>query len=348
MTTINSLEKGLFLCSIDTELAWGSAHRDIDPTTYQHWESYGRVRDSVERLLALMDRYDIRATWAFVGRLLIDPRDDAENALYPENPQPARKHLVNERTAEPEFLSKWYTPELLQMVQNAGASHEIGTHTFSHAVAGEPGYSKELLQQELTAATKQAEHLGISLKTLIYPKNRTAHTEILADHGISAYRTVPESRISKLPPVLRGVAHRVDAYLPVPVDISYPELDGDTWVLPASYYYRHTGGWARWQSNLVRRAKLRSGLRRAAKNGGLFHIWFHPYDIASDPDRLLKPLEAAFKEVSTLRDKGLLDNLTLGETAQMLQDAQTEAPEREHPRPQVQPGKTGAERSVSA
>lgn len=313
-------KKGVFLCSIDAELAWGSAHRDIDPARYPHWKSYGRVRESCERLLALMDRYYIRATWAFVGRLLLDPRDPAETSLYPENPQPAQKYLSNGRVSDPDFLANWHAPDLFQMVRQARMKHEIGSHTFSHVIAGEQGYSRELLEQDLASVNRQAKGLGIQLKTLIFPKNRVAHVDVLAAHGFTAYRKVTANRFDSVPSPLRRVARKLDAYLPVPPDVSYPERDGSLWVLPATHYYRHTGGWARLQSNAVRTAKLKAGLRRAADRRALFHVWFHPYDIASNPDRLLRPLEAAFAEVARLRDAGRLDNRTLGELADLLSE----------------------------
>lgn len=313
-----TLKKGVFLCSIDTEMAWGSAHRDIDPAQYPHWESYGRVRESCERLLALMDRYGIRATWAFVGRLILDPRDPVETSLYPENPQPAQKYLSNGRLSDPGFLANWHAPDLLRMVRQAQVKHEIGSHTFSHVVAGERGYSIDLLKQDLASAKKQAGRLGIQLKTLVFPKNRVAHTGVLPEQGFSAYRRVTANRFHSLPSPARRVAQKLDAYLPVPPDVSYPERDGGLWVLPATHYYRHTGGWARLQSNRVRTAKLKAGLRRAADRRALFHVWFHPYDIASDPNRLLRPLEAAFGEVARLREAGRLDNYTLGELADLL------------------------------
>ncbi len=312
------LEKGAFLCSIDTELAWGSAHREKDPTEYEHWDSYGRVRDTIERLLALMDRYEIRATWAFVGRLLIDPRDDAQTSLYPENPQPANVHHTDSRFSEAEYLDRWYAPEILEMVKSARSDHEIGSHTFSHLVFNELGYSDDQFEQDLAAAQKHAEALGVSLKSLIFPKNRVANVATAARHGFTSFRSVPESRTAKLPSVPRRLLQRLDAYLPVPPDVSYPKRTEGLWELPATYYYRHAGGWARWQTNMVRTAKLKAGLKRAASRNAMFHVWFHPYDIASAPDMLLKPLERTFAEVARLRDAGKLDNLTMGQLSESL------------------------------
>ncbi len=313
------LEKGAFICSIDTELAWGSAHREKDPTEYEHWVSYGRVRRTVERLLEMMDHYDVRATWAFVGRLLIDPRDEQANALYHDNPQPASRHLTAERLADPEFLDRWYAPELLDMIRSASAPHEIGSHTFSHIVHTKPGYTDEGFDQDLAAAQRHGEQIGVGpLVSLIFPQNRVANVQMAAKHGFSSFRSVPPSRTSRLPSVPRRLLQRLDAYLPFRPDVSYARRTNGLWELPATYYYRHGGGWARWQSNYVRTAKLKAGLKRAATKKAMFHVWFHPYDLASDPDRLLPPLERTFAEVAKLRETGRLDNLTMRQVAEQL------------------------------
>ncbi len=313
------LEKGAFICSIDTELAWGSAHREKDPTEYEHWNAYSRARGTVDRLLEIMDRYEIRATWAFVGRLLIDPRDEATNALYPDNPQPGARYFTKDRLADQSFVDHWYAPELLDKVKAAQSEHEIGSHTFSHLVAGKDGYTDEGFDHDLEAAQQHASRIGVEpLRSLIFPQNRIANVPFAAKHGFTSFRSVPRSRTSRLPSVPRRFFQRLDAYLPFPPDVSHAKRTEGIWELPATYYYRHGGGWARWQSNYVRTAKLKAGLRRAADRKAMFHVWFHPYDIASDPERLLPPLEKMCAEAAKLRDTGRLDNLTMGQVTAAL------------------------------
>ena len=45
--------------------------------------------------------------------------------------------------------------------------------------------------------------------------------------------------------------------------------------------------------------KARAGLRRAAETGGTFHLWTHPFNVASDPDHLLATLEAILLDATT-------------------------------------------------
>ena len=50
----------------------------------------------------------------------------------------------------------------------------------------------------------------------------------------------------------------------------------------------------------------------------IFHIWFHPYNLATDVDGLLYGLEKIFAEVSLLRSQGVLENPTMGELSDVL------------------------------
>ena len=61
-------ERGAFLLSIDTELAWGTVHLGLDKS-YQ--AQYAQCREVINRLLELMERFEIKATWAVVGHLFL-------------------------------------------------------------------------------------------------------------------------------------------------------------------------------------------------------------------------------------------------------------------------------------
>jgi hypothetical protein len=60
--------KGIFNISIDAEVAWGQCDVFL---TELHRMSLERERTIIQRLLALFATYDVRATWAVVGHLLL-------------------------------------------------------------------------------------------------------------------------------------------------------------------------------------------------------------------------------------------------------------------------------------
>ncbi|MDP2942084.1 MAG: hypothetical protein Q8O36_01005, partial [Candidatus Omnitrophota bacterium] len=73
--------QGIFVISIDTELAWG---------TFDHGghikynEAYKRYRSIVSKILELFSKYEIRATWAIVGHLFLDACTKESGRLHPD------------------------------------------------------------------------------------------------------------------------------------------------------------------------------------------------------------------------------------------------------------------------
>jgi hypothetical protein len=57
---------------------------------------------------------------------------------------------------------------------------------------------------------------------------------------------------------------------------------------------------------------------RAVKTGGLYHMWFHPFNLNTDTEAMFYGLEQVFAHAHRLREAGLLDIFTMGEYAQRL------------------------------
>jgi hypothetical protein len=91
------------------------------------------------------------------------------------------------------------------------------------------------------------------------------------------------------------------------------------WDFPASYFYPHRDGWARAIPVGISVRKTRRGLEKAAQRRSIFHLWFHPFNLASDPDGLLQGLGEIFRHVYRLRETGQLVNPTMGDLAESLQ-----------------------------
>ena len=64
--------------------------------------------------------------------------------------------------------------------------------------------------------------------------------------------------------------------------------------------------------------RARRGLERAMREGATFHLWFHPFNLASDVNGLLGGLESIFQEVHRLVKADRLTNPTMGELAASL------------------------------
>ena len=114
------------------------------------------------------------------------------------------------------------------------------------------------------------------------------------------------------------MARLLDSLAPWPPPVTYPKKDGMLWDIPASYFYPHRDAWAKIIPLRVSAQKARLGLDRAVGHRSMFHLWFHPFNLASDPDTLLNGLQTIFSRVNTLRSEGALANLTMADLAASL------------------------------
>lgn len=277
-----TLKKGVFLFSLDTEIAWGTHGNRRYAFEYDH------VREVIHRLLALAERYQISMTWAVVGRLMIEGDDPW-----------------------------WHAPDVVKAIRSCRVPQEIGSHSFEHRL-DEPSCTPEQMERDLVSARTVADAHGITLRSFVFPKNRVKHLPVLARNGFSQYRGINQSWYEEFPGPLRRLAHIIDDYLVPSAPTVLPERVEGMWNIPGSYFYVHRRGWARPLPIGFRVRKVRAGLRDAAARKRIFHLWCHPFNLASDPDSLLRGIEQIFQDVSRLREHGLLDQMTMEQCGTML------------------------------
>jgi peptidoglycan/xylan/chitin deacetylase (PgdA/CDA1 family) len=312
-----NLDKAVFIISLDTELAWGTRKFK------KYKEHYHQKREMVDRLLDLFIKYDIKATWAIVGHLFLDKCEKINGVVHPQIIRPQYKDLeedwfnidpitnINDAPA-------WYGQDIVKKIINCPTKQEIGCHTFSHIDVSKQGCSEACFKSELNECQKLAGRLGLQLKSFVYPKNRVAMVNTLRDCNFSCFRDRDENWFKDSGNQLRKIAHAIDNYLCLPIKAATPKKINGVWSLPGSYFYIHRDGWAKFIPINFRVRKAKTGIDSAIKNKQIFHLWFHPFNLASDPDNLLRGLEEIFIYFKTLREKELIDNLTMGETADCL------------------------------
>ena len=112
------------------------------------------------------------------------------------------------------------------------------------------------------------------------------------------------------------VAHLVDQAIAIPPPVSTPneELPG-LWNIPGSMLLMHRSGLRRVVPMGARVRKARRGLRRAIREGGVFHLWTHPFNLASDQEVMLATLDAILRDAVRLRDAGRLRIESMGQIA---------------------------------
>ena len=317
-------QAGIFVLSLDTEIAWGTFDIGGLQLFRAHFNQY---RNLVRRLLGLLDVYEVPATWAFVGHLLLERcHRYADGTVHPEVLRPRYAWYPHDwHHCDPATDVRrdpwWYGPDVLEMVLSARVKHEIGTHTFSHIIVDDPACTAQIFRSQLTACVDLHNRYGLEIHSIVFPRNRIAHLEVLTEFGISAYRGLERRWYTRLWPGIsgNGPLHILDRMLPI-APATYPLnelLEGPLVNLPASMILLPRDGFRQYIPTHVRVYQAQAGLHRAAERGELFHLWFHPFNLGSD-FRLFTALEHILQAASDLRVSGQLEILTMQQAAEQV------------------------------
>lgn len=324
------LDKALFVLSIDTELAWGS----FDRNGLQKYRAYyPRVRRIITSLLDLFDRYSIKATWAVVGHLFLESCSRSGDNSHSHVLQPSYSWypegwLSHDPYSNVNDAPFFYAPDIVNSILSSRQRHEIGSHTFSHAIIGDPECSREVAYSQFAECKRLARALGTEMSSVVFPRNSPGHLDVLYELGFSSFRGSEENWYRCLPTRAKSrmFCHLADRLLsvtpPCYSQIRTFRANGFShylFDLPASMFYTPFRGMWRLVGISRRVLQARKGIRKAIRDGALFHLWFHPLNLATSP-LLMGGLEEILSIVSDQVKAGNIRAMTMSETAEYLQD----------------------------
>lgn len=319
---------GTMVLSLDLELSWGRF--DTLPITVLDAESL-EERTSIKRLLELLSRFDIPATWAMVGHLMLDgcarDHDGMAHANIKSRPryswfQHDWYHLDPCTTAD--LAPTWYGTDILGWIRGARIHHEIASHSFAHIIYGDPECGPAVARADLKAAVEAAAQHGITLESFVFPRNQVGHLEILRSVGLRSYRgrsiRTSESTFNRWGnSVLLGTLGFLDQLLAVaPRQVRAEEVLPGLWNIPGNHFFMPRHGIGKWIPMASRVSKGIKGLDQAVQVGQLYHLWFHPFNLNTDSEAMFSGLERILSYASQLREEGRLSILTMGEYAKQL------------------------------
>lgn len=305
--------------TFDTELVWGS----FDHTSPEEFERrYPDIRATIRSLIAMLETYEVAATWAVVGHLFLSScRRSADGVAHPDLVRPRQRWRGGDWYAfdpctDRERDPLWYGPDVLDLLQGARVPQEIGCHSFSHILYGDPDLDAAAVDSDLRACLDIAAQRGLTLRSFVFPRNVEGHHRSLADHGFVAYRGADPNAYAAWPRPAARAAHLLSHVVGAPPPVSQPRerLPG-LWNIPGSTLLIQRNGPRRAIGRAARLRRARAGIRRAVETRSVFHLWTHPFNIASDPGYLLAVLEAILTEAARERDRGRLHIATMGAIA---------------------------------
>lgn len=293
------VDVGSVVISVDAELGWGFHDLESPPTPRVEGARVGW-----QRLASLFETYRVPATWAVVGHLALDTCDGIHEG-HPLSPD----WFDRERGAWADRSDLRFAPELIRELASSEPAHEIGCHSFSHVV--QTDIPRSVARAELDASAEAFRCQGLEPTSFVFPRNAVAHTDLLADHGYTAYRGAGDS-----PGTTRRRARKLMGAVGGSPPLVGPAIDADGLVvIPPSLFLFGFEGLARTVVEPVLGDPIVEqairGIDRAAVSDGVLHLWLHPNDLVTESavdridailDHLRDRLDDSALEVETMRD----------------------------------------------
>lgn len=304
--------RGVFTLSLDFELIWGT--HDLFGTD-GFAEACARERSVVlDRLLALLAEHEISATWLTVGHLMLERCGRA----HPEVVRPTHRWKPDDWfSADPggdeETAPLFFARSLIARIRACPVPQEIGGHSFSHVIYGDPGCSRAAAESDLDALVAAAESLGLRLESFSFPRNRVGHQDALGPRGFKVFRSPEPAWHLARAPLMQRLGHLADVLLARCPPVVFPRREADGLVsVPGSMIYFPMHGPRRFLPVSLRVRRARKGLAEAVRQRGVFHLWTHPTNLADQTEAMLGGLRTILADVRALRERGLLEVRTMG------------------------------------
>ena len=304
--------------SLDLELSWGS----FDLSFGDHLLEMGRWTHDIgaPNLLKHLLSNGLSATWAIVGAMMRPSLPDVSGVPevhYPHFSKPWFSYVPKEgdELNHPE----WFGASLVRMIKNARPEQEIGFHSFSHVPFGWRGMTRERAIAEYRYCVKVARELGIPATCFVFPRNSVAYLAELRDAGFTCFRDVDELPVRFASNKLRSIAMVCADFAGLSPRMVEPSLKEGIVSIPGSLMVRYAAGWRKYIPDSSRLRRLKKGLERVRRSGGVFHVWFHPENLYAEWPRLETVVARFLEEVGILARSGEVRCLTMGQLASEFQ-----------------------------
>lgn len=319
------MRRGAFTLSFDFELIWG---------TLDTAGPYGFARACmierehvIDRLLGLLEELEISATWCVLGHIMLESCSPVEGVKHPEIVRPrhdwhAPDWFADDPCEDETSAPNFYGASLVRRIRECRVPQEIGCHSFSHPIFGDPGCSRATAETELAACTRVADAEGISMRSFAFPRNRPGHLDVLSEHGFTHFRG-PEPNWYERPRVPRGIkraAHLGDVVFARRPPLIVPYVMNGLWNVPGSMIYLPMHGIRRFIPVRQRVRRALKGLDGAASEKKLFHLWLHPTNLADRLPQMIGGLRTVLTRAAQLRENDQLAILPIGNVSALVPD----------------------------
>jgi peptidoglycan/xylan/chitin deacetylase (PgdA/CDA1 family) len=303
-------------------------------------ETYGKniigVHQVIPKLLEVFRQYNVRATFASVGFILFESKEELVKYLPEHKPEYTNVNFspydyINNIGIDFTHDRYHYAPMLVKNIQKH-TEHEIGTHTFSHYYCLEEGQTIKDFEDDLKCAVKIANSRQINVSALVFPRNQfnDDYLQVCKNLGIICYRGnqfswIYTARNGKEETLLRRGLRLIDAYINISGNNCYSDgyLKSKFPVdIPASRFlrpYSKTLKYFDW----LRLRRIKSEMTYAAKKNRTYHLWWHPHNFGINQDENFAFLNKILTHYQFLNKKYNFQSYTMSTLARELNSERT-------------------------
>jgi hypothetical protein len=182
---------------------------------------------------------------------------------------------------------------------------------------------------DLKAAIAIAEKWGISIKSIVFPRNQynAAYLQVCTELGITSIRGNEQSWLYEPRPfeketLLRRALRLTDAYFNITGHHCYTNdfmKASRPFNIPASRFLRQYKPRLKMLEGL-RLRRIKNSMTHAAKNGLTYHLWWHPHNFGINQQENIIFLEKVLQHYQLLHRQYGFANCTMAALANQLEE----------------------------
>lgn len=326
-STQNTPPFGALVISLDFELHWGV--RDKRSVDGPYRDNLLGAREVIPRMLDLFEEFGVAATWATVGFLFAKNRREREEfspSIRPQYKNPKLDAYAETTGDNEDDDPMHYASSLIARIAKS-PKQEIATHSYSHYYCQESGETREAFAADIASAVAIGRRYGFDIRSIVFPRNqfRAGYESILKDAGIACYRgNEPNWMYRPRPRDEETLAVRaprlLDGYISLsgPKYVRWEEIAQSSGIhdVRASMFLRPYST-QRKSLEPIRLRRIAGGIRAAAKNRGIFHLWWHPHNFGKNIAENIEFLRNVLKVFAEQRQVHGMQSLTMIDVASL-------------------------------
>jgi peptidoglycan/xylan/chitin deacetylase (PgdA/CDA1 family) len=312
------MDTATVVISLELELEWG--FHDL-PTPSHVSSGATAEREALASLLDTCERHDVALTFDVVGHLFHEDCTGEHDSPHP--PDWFAADPGSDLRTDPGY----YAPDMIRAIAETNVSHEICSHTYSHALCDE--IDAETLAWELDRVYELFDAFELPApRSFVPPRQRPPNRTVLKRYGFDVLRVVsPEFERPQYGPVrkflwllFRGTPmgeSRVADGIVETYCSPYPSLSAPYLRNGRDRPHPVFRALPKRLRRELHRRQLRRALETAIGEGSTLHLWTHLQNLANEEQ--LPQVLAFIEELARREAAGDIEILTMGDLGARMQ-----------------------------